>query len=243
MIVSFCRATKRSHRYGLADTALSLSRKPKTSSPASREAIVSGREAMITRVSLSIPTSAVIWRSVAMPRCDVPSSRTADEVADRARGPGGRAPSGRGQRCAGIADQALAGHRHAADFLGRLGGQFPLARSCVEPGNLSAKPGIFGAQKAGIGTVTGNYPGIVNELARLTIERHQHEQPPHPSLSPGRGERVEKGWRGVPPDGRPPRAGVPGAYPELGEGGIVTAGFLARSRRRRSNPSSTSCAA
>ena len=33
---------------------------------------------MITRVSLSIPTSAVIWRSVAMPRCDVPSSRTAD---------------------------------------------------------------------------------------------------------------------------------------------------------------------
>jgi hypothetical protein len=33
----------------------------------------------------------------------------------------------------------------------------------VEPGNLSAKPGIFGAQKAGIETITGNYPGIVNE--------------------------------------------------------------------------------
>jgi hypothetical protein len=38
--------------------------------------------------------------------------------------------------------------------------------------------------------------------------------PPHPPLSPQLGERVEKGWRGIAPDGRPPRAGVPGAYPD-----------------------------
>jgi IS1 family transposase len=44
----------------------------------------------------------------------------------------------------------------------------------VEPGNLSVEPGTFGTQKAGIESITGNYPGIVNELARFSIGRHRH---------------------------------------------------------------------
>src|SRR3984893_9066154 len=62
-------------------------------------------------------------------------------------------------------------------------------------------------------------------LERISIGRHRYEQPPSPFPlppinGPG-GERVEKGWRGRPPDGRPPQAGGPGGYPELGEGGAT----------------------
>ena len=43
--------------------------------------------------------------------------------------------------------------------------------------------------------------------AQFLTNMHRYEQPPHPSLSPKLGERVEEGWRGEAE-----------SYPELGEG-------------------------
>jgi segregation and condensation protein B len=59
-------------------------------------------------------------------------------------------------------------------------------------------------------------PPLLDEEAPVT-DRPENRTSPLTLPSLPSEDRVEEGRRGEPPDNRPPGAGVPGAYPELGE--------------------------
>ncbi|MBV8119065.1 MAG: hypothetical protein JO081_03890 [Alphaproteobacteria bacterium] len=68
--------------------------------------------------------------------------------------------------------------------------------------------------------------GLGRWLAGFSIGGHRHGRPPSPFPLPPRGERVEKGRRGEPPERPPSAGGRPGANPELVEGGGTRWGLV-----------------